>query len=123
MTKRPRAVPVMTPFTPSDYYRANTEKRIELLKSWAARVAQHGAVFSWDDLRKRFERDPNRMISCAHETTTLRVVLDCEAKLEVKERELATLRASMDDLCHEMDRIRESSPTFVMGPGTEGTKQ
>lgn len=111
------------PFSPSDYYRRDMPGRIELLKQWAAKAAQHGADFSWEELRTRFEKNPNAMISCEHEVQTLRTVLDYEARLADKERELETLRASMEDLCREMDEVRDANQTFVMGPGTGGTSK
>lgn len=111
---------VSTPFSPSDYYRANTARRIELLKQWAAKAAEHGAPFSWEDLRKRFEANPKAMISCEHEVQTLRTVLDYEAALEAAAVDFETLRASMEDLCKEMDEVRgTANQTFVMGPGTK----
>ena len=113
-------IPVSTPFTPREYYGRDAEGRIELLKDWAAEVAKHAPEFSWEDLRKRFEKSPNDIVSCGHEIQTLRTVLEYEARLEDKDREMATLRASMEDLCREMEEVRTASGGYRMGPGTEG---
>ncbi len=111
-------IPVSTPFTPREYYARDAAGRVDLIKAWAAEAAKHAPEFSWDELRQRFEKNPSLLISCAHEVQTLRVALEYEAKLEAKDRELRTLRESMDDLCREMERV-EARATYRMGPGTE----
>ena len=112
-----KIIPVIIPFTRGDYYRRDKAGRIELVKKYAAKVAITVAEFSWDEMRRRFEKNPKHFIACGHELQTMRALLGHEAELEAALDELETLRASMEDLCREMDRVRSAHQTFVMGPG------
>jgi len=54
-------------------------------------------------------------LACEHEIICVKLL----GMLREKEKELETLRQSMESLCHEMETKKESPRTFVMGPGAE----
>ncbi len=115
-----KIIHVHVPFTQLGYNAQDKAGRIELIKGLARQASSHVPAFDWDDLRQRFEQSPQEISFCGHEIQTLKIVLDCDARLAEKDRELEILRAGMADLCEEMERVRTENQTYLMGPGESG---
>lgn len=101
------------PFTLNEYDRESSVGRLALLKMMAEKLTERTKteVFSWEALQKEFDKDQEEFLPCAHQLQTWKTVMEYE-------RQLATLRERMEDLCEEMERVKKGEGRkFILGPG------
>ena len=100
---------------PARYNVADSTERLEMIKDMVRGIVKDSGVplFSWRDLQEKFEENPLDFIVCAHQVRMFRVILHYE-------EENKTLRQRMEDLCEEMERVRQGEGrTIICGPGVE----
>lgn len=115
-------VPFRVPFSFEKYLASSAEQRLKLLKEMAKDLIKaQQPDYTWETLRQRFEQHSGVVATCEHELLVWKLLLD----LDNKDQIIAQLHERMEDLCKEMEEIKEGSKerVFLMGPSLSPGKE